>query len=160
MKFLVFIRGESSELRTETLDRIMQGLNPDINHVRAIRVGMSDYGPFKDRGERKAAASSVKKMVRKLLSGSHQEQFIVVDNPNLNPRDWQSMFQIATSVSVEIGGVGINMEKLADGDEDGSKNEQDPNLRLFIAMMDKYVGVQNEQDIELAIETLLDLNEQ
>lgn len=157
MKFLVFVRGDETPFRKEVVNLIMKGLNPDLNTVRAIRVSMNDYGPFRDKGDRKAAASSVKKMVRKLLSGSHQETFIVIDNPNMNQTDWNSLFSIAESVGAHVEGVGIHVFDPAVSDQE--KNEQDPNLHVFIAMMYKYVGVENEQDVKTAIDTLLRLSE-
>lgn len=158
MKYLVFIRGDDSPLRDVVARNLMLALNPNINTVRAIKVSMNDYGPITNKGERKAAASSAKKLVRKLLSGSHQEKFILIDNPNLQPSNWAAFFNIAHSVEVQVLGVGIDVNKNEQSASETDKNEQDPNLTMFIATMYKYVQVENEQDIDLAISTLLELD--
>lgn len=157
MKYLVFVRGEETTLRKSTVTTIMDTLNPDVNNVRAIRVSMNDYGPFATKGERRAAASNVKKLVRKLIINSHQEEFIVVDSSNMNHNDWHSLLRIADDLSQPIMGIGVDVQKNEHGVDEGRKNEELPNVHVFKAMMYKYVWVENEQDIETVKDTLLKL---
>lgn len=157
MKYLVFVRGEDSDLRTSAVQQIMDTLNPDINTVRAIRVSMNDFGPFASRNQKRVALTNIKNMVRKIIGGSHQEDFIVVDNSNMNHNDWQSIFRIGDDLGETITGIGVDVRKNEHGANDGRKNEESSNVHIFKAMMYKYVWVENEQDIETVKDALLKL---
>lgn len=133
----------------------MNALNPDLNNIRGIRLSMNDYGPLNTRGDRKAAASSVKNLLRRLLSGSHQEQVIVIDNTNEYPSSWTSLFSVSEPLDANVLGIGIQICENEHPDNIDQKNEQDPNVQLFKAMMYKYMQVENEQDIDDAISVLL-----
>ena len=157
MKYLVFVRGPASDLRQSTVDHIMKTLNPDNSSVRAIRVSMNDYGPFGTRNQQRVAITNIKNLVRKIVGGSHQEDFIVVDNSNMNHNDWQSIFRIGDELKVPIMGIGIDVQKNEHDALDGQKNEESPNVHVFKAMMYKYVWVENEHDLKHVEETLLKL---
>lgn len=157
MKYFVFIRGEKSDLRDQLVRELMNGLNPDINTVRAIKISMDDYKP-RDKSERKAAAGNVKKMVKKLLVASHQEQFIIIDNPNINTSDWLSILNIADDLEIEVSGIGIDIRKYEQGEISDKKYEKDPNVRMFKATMYKYTWVENEQDVASAVKSIVNIN--
>lgn len=115
---------------------------------------MNDYGPITDKGERKAAASSMKKMLRKLLSGSFQEKFIIIDSPNENQNDWMSMFNIARELGVETVGIGFQLEKNEQSLIFDEKNEHGKKLTMFNATMYKYYWIKNEHDVGMALNDL------
>lgn len=153
MKYLVFIRGEESELRTAFTQQLMNWLNPDINTVRGIKFSMSDYNP-QNKGERKAAASNVKKMVKKMFMGSFQEQFIVIDNPNENQQDWLSLIHMIEDLGEAVIPLGVQVQKNEHGDISGRKNEESPKVHVFKSVMYKYMQVSDDVQI---IDALNDL---
>ena len=154
MKYLIFIRGDPSTIRYDVVEKTLAYLNPNLDTIRAIKTSMADYG--NDPALRKSYASSVKRLVKKVLSG-HEEQFIIIDNPNTNPKDWMSMLGIADTMNVPVLGIGINIspnEQVYNGED---LNEQDPNLIMFKSTMYKYIDVKSDQELNTAdIEAVID----
>lgn len=161
MKVFVFVRGIDSPLKRTTVSMMMKALNPNPNTVRGIRVSMDEFGPLTDKASRKAADRSCKNRVKKLIGGSHNEQFIVIDNETLNPEHWQSYFSMIEGINQNAIGVGIEVISPVNmiSDEDIPKiNLQDVKVHLFKAYMYKYVEIKSDGDIEDAIELLNSLS--
>jgi hypothetical protein len=129
-------------------------LNPDINTVRGIELSMDKYGPLIDKSDRKVAISNIKKMMKKLLVASHQEQFIVLNNPNLIYDNWMAMINIADAVNVPINTIGIQLGKNEQEPNNHRKNKKHTNIPTFICTMHKYICVEDEHSFDIAMSTL------
>lgn len=165
MKVFVFVRGEESPFKRTVVRELMAGLNPDINHVRAIRVSMQDKMPHHWdkpdpktlKSDMKAADKDCKNLVRRLLAGSHQERFILVDNESILPVHWQSYYNIANAVCVEALAIGVDVytpDKFFKEGEKRKNNEQRAKSDLFIASVSKYLLVEKDEDVLEAITTI------
>lgn len=140
---MIFPRGPESPTRDAIVNRIMDELNPDLNHIRAIRIAMKSYIGDGTTGARRAAYRTCKNLVSKILTqGTHQETFILVDNPNLQDTHWNSFCSLAQ----RVGAPGTIMVGLDIGDR---KNLHDPKSDMFILSSDKYVCVETETDSAL-----------
>lgn len=157
MKVFVFVRGIETPFKQQIVQQIMLTLNPDINHITALKVSMRDYGDLSDKFTRKAADRSCKNLVRKILGGSHAETFIVIDNESLQPVNWQSYFVLAEGINVNAIAVGIDIDSPENFIQDAHQkrlNLQQQNLHLFKATMYKYLQVKNEQEIPVLLADL------
>ena len=136
------------------VSKLMSGLNPDLNHIRAFKVSIKNYGP-----DIKAADKTCKNLARKVLAGSHEETFIVVDNENLKPQNWISYYSMANETCVNAVAVGLDIyDENINNDEFSSKIYlQRTNCDMFIASMYKYWCIKNESDMETALSDLLTL---
>ena len=157
MKYIIIIRGEESELRDSFTKQLMEHLNPDINTVRGIKFSMADYNPT-NRGERRAAASNVKKLVKKMFVGSFQEQYIVIDNPNLNQQDWASLIHMIEDLGETVVPIGFQIQKYEQSDISEKKYEEDPKLHIFKASMYKYIQIDSDVNIITALKSIDNLN--
>jgi DhnA family fructose-bisphosphate aldolase class Ia len=90
--------------------------------------------------------------VKRLLGGSHNEQFVVINNESLQPTHWQSFYALADGISVNAVGVGININTSSETEQ---KNLEDRNLQVFKASMYKYYEVENLDDVESVVNDIL-----
>lgn len=160
MKTFLFIRGISSPLRTIFVPELMKIMNPDVNTVHAIKLSISDIvKDFDDKGQIKAANKDCKNMTRRILMGSHEEDFIIIDNENLRPNDWLSYFRLANDLAPETLAWGIDIlpeEKNFTKDDLKKINVQEHNLDMFISSLHKYWCIKNFDDIS---NTLMNVRE-
>jgi len=171
MKILVFVRGVDTSLKRSVVSHLMAGLNPDINTVRAIRVSIQDHLPryYKEPDKKtqkrdlKAADKDAKNLTRKILAGSHSEQFIVIDNESILPVHWQSYYNITNTVQVNSLAVGIDVysgEKLNTDAEKAKNNEQEGKSTLFKASVYKYYGVKSEDEVLGIVEDIITIKKE
>lgn len=163
MKVFVFLRGVESPFKRSVSNQLMQWLNPNVNTTRGIRASMDDFGPIQDKATRKAADRSCKNLVKKILGGSHAEQFIIIDNESIQPEHWQSYFNMAEGIHQNAIGVGVEIVSpvnMITPDQRGKLNLQDQKVQVFKASMYKYVEVKNEEDITEVIDVLESLETQ
>jgi len=164
MKTFIFVRGVDSPLKRRVVEQLMHGLNPDINHVSAIRISILDRLPRywepptskRLKADMKAADKTCKNLVKKILAGSHAEQFIVIDNESILPVHWQSYYALSEKVSVNALAIGIDVfsdEKIIPEGDRAKNNEQAAKSALFIASVYKYFCVKTE-DIDSVIEEI------
>ncbi len=157
MKHLVFIRGPESQLKRQVVDALMQTFNPDINHVRAIRISLNDHlhGDWSDKGRVKAANKDCMNLTRKVLGGNHSEEYIVIDNESLLPVHWQSYNNLAEGISANAVMVGIDvvLENFSSSDEERKTNLQIAKSAVFIASSYKYHQIKNYDELMRVIET-------
>ena len=159
MKVFIFVRGVNTSFKRTIVEQLRSGLNPDINTVRAIRVSMSDTG----QPNKKAADKDCKNLVRKILAGSHEEQFIVVDNESIQPVHWQSYYNISNAVCVDALAVGLDVfspENIFTDSEKRKNNEQIAKSDMFIASMAKYIRIEKDEDVLEAIDQLTKLHKE
>ncbi len=171
MKVFVFVRGVDTNLKRIVVRDLMSGFNPDINHVSAIRVSIQDSLPrhFKAptpkeaKQDMRAADKDCKNLVRKILAGSHSEQFIVIDNESILPQHWQSYYNITNKVHVDAVAVGIDVysgEKFNSDAEKQKNIEQGAKSTLFKASVYKYYCVKSEDDIPGVIQDITKLKKE
>ena len=165
MKVFVFVRGVDTPFKRSVVQRLMDGLNPDINSVSALCVSLTMKLPHyfhvptkkQVKEDMRAADKDCKNLVRKLLAGSHEEQFIVVDNESIQPVHWQSYYNLTDKVCVEAIAVGLDVyssEKFFDEDEKRKNNEQSAKKDMFIASMAKYLRIEKDEDVLEALKQL------
>jgi len=149
-KTFVFIRGVDSPLKRQVVAAVMEFLNPDLNHITAYKLALTDYCTLRDKAALKAADRTCKNIAKKLLLGSsYQEQFIVVDNESILPQHWLSYLDLGESISVNTLGVGIDVfdENISEEDLKAKINLQEQKVSLFIATTYKYIRVQSDTDL-------------
>ncbi len=159
-KTFVFIRGVDSPLKRQVVSAVMGFLNPDVNHIRAYKLALTDYCDPRDKAALKAADRTCKNIAKKLLQGSsYQENFIVVDNESLLPQHWLSYLDLGESISVNTIGVGVDVvdENITDEGLKAKLNLQEQKLPLFIATTYKYIRVQSDTEIPEIFEGLKQL---
>lgn len=166
MKVFVFVRGVDTPFKRSVVDQLMNGLNPDLNHVSALCVSLTmklphyfhEPTPKQVKEDMRAADKDCKNLVRKVLDGSnHQEQFIVVDNESIQPVHWQSYYNLTAKVCVEAIAVGLDVyssEKFFNEGEKRKNNEQSAKKDMFIASMTKYLRIEKDEDVLEALEQL------
>ena len=150
MKVLIFVRGIESPLRRQVVSELMKFLNPDLNNVRAIRIGMDDY-QSNDKNWKKAADRTCKNLAKKIIGGSHAERFIVIDNENADSQNWLAYLSIGDQLQVNTVGFGINVgldENLNKDDFAKKLNLLEQKLPVFIATMYKYHEVNMISDLQ------------
>lgn len=164
MKTLIFVRGVDSPLKQRVVAQLMHGLNPDINHISAIRISIRDRLPKywapptskRLKADMKAADKTCKNLVKKILAGSHAEEFIVIDNESIRPVHWESYYALSEKVCVSALAIGIDVisdEKIISEDDQAKNNEQVAKSALFIASVYKYFCVRTE-DIQPVIDEI------
>lgn len=171
MKVLVFVRGVDTPFKRTVVSELMAGFNPDINSVCAIRVSIQDQLPRHfDSPDKKtakqdlrAADKDCKNLVRKILAGSHAEQFIIIDNESIQPAHWQSYYNISNKVQVDALAVGIDVygdEKFNTEAEKAKNIEQWAKSTLFKASVYKYHSVKTEDDIPGVFQNIIRLKKE
>ena len=157
MKHLVFIRGPETQLKNQAAQELMQALNPDINHVRAIRISLGERlgNDWSDKGRVKAADKDCKNLARKVLGGNHAEEYVVIDNESILPVHWQSYNNLAMLVGVQTTMIGIDVmpENISDPEIERKLNLQEQKSAVFIAACYKYHRIKNIDDLLVVIET-------
>lgn len=171
MKVFVFVRGVDTSFKRSVVTELMTGLNPDINSVSAIRVSIEDKLPRyfappdskRKKQDLRAADKDCKNLTRKVLAGSHSEQFIVIDNESIQPQHWQSYYNISNKAHVDALAVGIDVysgEKFNTDAEKQKNIEQGAKSTLFKASVYKYYRVKSEDDIPGVIEDIIKLKKE
>ncbi len=131
MKVFVFIRGPQSELKDEVLRALLVELNPGT----FLNVSLDEFDP-----ENKKNAHRLSKIaIREALKWDQPHCFII-QNPSLNPPDWDSYLALATPNTVSIG-IDVYSQK------DEYSNLQLRNVREFIVSTYKYLCVKLNEDI-------------
>lgn len=158
MKHLVFVRGPESPFKRQVIERLMQLFNPDINTVRAFRISL-DERLHRDWGNKhvvKAADKDCKNLVKKVLGGNHNEEFIIIDNESLLPVHWQSYNNLAEGVSVNAPVIGIDvyLENISNPTEQKKNNLQEKNCAVFIASCYKYFHIKRIGELDQLIENV------
>ena len=157
MKHLVFVRGPESSFKRQIVDALMHHFNPDINTVRAFRISLNERlrRDWSDKHKVKAADKDCKNLVKKVLGGNHQEEFILIDNESLLPVHWQSYNNLAEGVSVNAPMIGIDvyLENFSSSEEERKTNLQIDKSAVFIASCYKYDCIKNYDDLKRVIET-------
>lgn len=157
MKHIVFVRGPESDLKRLVVSNLMQTLNPDINHIRAIRISLGDKlnNDWSDKHKIKAVSKDCKNLTKKVLGGNHQEEYIIIDNESLRPVDWQSYNNISIGIGVQSVMIGIDVmpENISSSDILKKINLQDKESAVFIAASYKYHRIKNIDDLQGVIET-------
>lgn len=136
MKTFVFVRGDDTAFRKKVVDTILNTLNPDINNINAIRISLSDY----DQYNLKASDKSCKNLAKKILSGSHTERFIIIDNENSRPIHWQSYMKLAENIAIQAKSIGIDV--LSE-----NTNENNAIITQFKLDMTKYIQIKFNDDL-------------
>jgi len=160
MKIFVFVRGVDSPFKRQVVSALISTFNPDINNVNAIKIAMADYLSAQEHSNEapdfKAASKSCKRLVKTLLSGSHNERYIIIDNESLNPQDWESYIQLAVKMGTQMQAIGIDVsnEKFNDGLDSNKLNLQNKNLNTFILSCYKYYKINCSDDITKVSEQL------
>ncbi len=157
MKHLVFVRGPETELKRRVVRELMQTLNPDINHVRGIRISLDEqlHHDWSDKRKVKAADKDCKNLTRKVLGGNHSEEYVVIDNESLLPVHWQSYNNIAMTIGTQSLMIGIDVapEKISDEEIQKKLNLQERESAVFIAASYKYYCIKNIDELQGVIET-------
>lgn len=157
MKNLVFIRGPESDLKRQVVNSLMQTLNPDINHVRAIRISLSDRinNDWSDKQRVKAADKDCKNLTKKVLGGNHQEEYIVIDNESLRSVHWQSYNNLSVGIGVQSMMIGIDVvpENISNDGNSKKINLHERESAVFIAACYKYHCIKNYDELQGVIET-------
>jgi hypothetical protein len=170
-KSFIFIRGLDRPEKHELIQAIINRLNPDPSHVRAILLAIDDFVESDSKEDLKAADRTVKNRVRKVLLQG-QERFIVIANESLSPPNWRPFAEMLLDVTrPDAEGkkeppvlIGVNVVfpgKMLNTDEDVSSNLQKKNSGVFISEMTKYhefkVGTNDPQVFaEEFVEALLE----
>jgi len=152
MKVFVFPRGINTPFKQQVVSKLMETLNPDINNINAIKISMDQYLTAQEIGDPdlKAASSSCKRIVKKLLMGSHNERFIVIDNESLNPQDWEAYINLSAKLGLQIQAIGLEItdENINTDDFSQKLNLQQKNLTPFILSCYKYYHVNCLDDLK------------
>ena len=160
MKIFVFVRGVDSPFKRQVVSALISTFNPDINNVNAIKIAMADYLSAQEHSNEapdfKAASKSCKRLVKTLLSGSHTERFIVIDNESLNPQDWESYIHLAARMGAKMQAIGIDVsdEKFNENLDEGKLILQSKNLNTFILSCYKYYQINCLDDLRKISEQL------
>lgn len=141
MKFFVFLRGNPSELKTQTFEQITNTLHPGS----FLNIDLERF----DRENRKNAHRLSKEAIKEALVWP-EPRVILITNPSLNPPDWDSYLSLGTTQTVSFG---IDIYD----PNDPNSNLQYRNVREFIVSVYKYHCVKMNEDIPLVVEDLIRL---
>lgn len=130
MKVFVFVRGPDTELKREVIRELTSQLDPGSY----INVSLGEY----NTDNKKEAHRMSKNTVREFLQWESPYCFLI-NNPSLNPPDWDSYLSLATPDTVSIG---IDVYSPED-----CSNLQLRNVREFIVSVYKYLCVKLNEDI-------------
>lgn len=160
LKTFIFVRGQKTPLKDQVVAEIMAYLNPDVNRIKAIKLSLGDYCDLTDKSEIKAADRTCKNLAKKIVGGSHQEEYLVIDNESLHSPHWLSYLELGDPYNIQTIGFGVDVyDNFTDPENLEKLNLQEQKLPVFIATMYKYVRVQSNTDIPDVISELKKLVE-
>lgn len=148
MKVIIMLRGPYTDLKDDVFHDVVKTLNPDVNHITCFPVDLRDH-ERQNGGNLRAAGKSAINLSKKIIAGSHQEKYLVVNNESLIPQHWEAYTNIGERLGVEtvIYGVDIYLENISNGDSRRKNNLQTRNCDTFKVICTKYYRINSLDDI-------------
>lgn len=155
MKVIIMVRGPYTDLKDDVYHQIVSTLNPNVNHITCYPVDIRVEARI-NGGNLKAAGKSATNISKKIIGGSHQEKYLVVNNESLIPQHWESYTSIGerVGVPVTIYGVDVYLENISNSDSRKKNNLQTQFCDGFKSICTKYYRINSSDDVSALLSEL------